>query len=278
MAIGRYVANAGTITYPPRSTLGPRVQLGCQLVVVHSGFVRVTVDDRDREIPPSHVGLLLPGATEYFVFGHGYETTRHSWIALPPDLLARELLHALTQAPPCLPLTPAMAACIDAGRAVAQVDDPEQPAVVTAVARAAMLLYVSEARHTIEKGAQEHPVVTQARTIVRQRAREGITVKDLAKEVGVSPEHLVRLFRRDAGTTPGAALRAERLSCALQLLTQSGLSVTEVAHRAGFAGSQHLARSLRLATGLTASELRRRSWSASFADNRAAQVARLAGD
>jgi len=48
----------------------------------------------------------------------------------------------------------------------------------------------------------------------------------------------------------------------LALLTHTGLSVAEVAPRAGFATPPHLAASLRAATGQTPTELRRRSWAA----------------
>ena len=249
------------MTYPPQARLGPRLQHDCQLVAVHSGVVHVSVDGTAREIPAGHVGLLLPGATELFTFGQGQQTTRHSWIALPSAYLDPTQLLALERAPRCLPLSAAMVACIEAGGEVAKLDDPLQPEILGAVALGALHLYLAEARHAGVHGGRDRTVVTRAQAIVRQRAAEGLTVTELAGAVAVSPEHLVRLFRRDLGTTPGAVLRAARLARALQLLTQTGLGVTEVAHQAGYASSQHFARSVREATGLTATELRRRSWS-----------------
>ena len=253
--------NAGIVTYLPQARLGPRLQHDCQLVAVHSGVVRVAVDAVEREIAAGHVGLLLPGATELFVFGQGQQTTCHSWIALPPAYLDPDQLLALEGAPRLLPLSVAMVACIEAGCEVVRLDDPQQPAILGAIALAALLLYMAEVRHAGEHSGPERTVVARAQAIVRQRAADGLTVTELAGTVAVSPEHLVRLFRRDLGTTPGAVLRAARLARALQLLTQTGLSVTEVAHQAGYASSQHFARSVREATGLTATELRRRSWS-----------------
>lgn len=253
--------NAGIVTYPPQARLGPRLQHDCQLVAVHSGVVRVAVDGAGREIPAGHVGLLLPGATELFTFGQEQQTTRHSWIALPSAYLDPDQLLALERAPRCLPLSAAMVACIEAGCEVARLDDPLQPAILGPMAVATLHLYLAEARHMGAHGGHDRTVVARAQAIVRQRAADGLTVTELAGAVAVSPEHLVRLFRRDLGTTPGAVLRAARLAHALQLLTQTGLSVTEVAHQAGYASSQHLARSVREATGLTATELRRRSWS-----------------
>jgi len=259
--VGTSRPNAGIVTYPPQARLGPRLQHDCQLVAVHSGVVRVAVDGTGREIAAGHVGLLLPDATELFTFGQGQQTTRHSWIALPSAYLDPGQMLALERAPRCLPLSAAMVACIEAGCEVARLDDPRQPDILGAMAMAALHLYLAEARHAGAHGGPDCTVVARAQAIVRQRAEDGLTVTELAEAVAVSPEHLVRLFRRDLGTTPGTVLRAARLARALQLLTQTGLSVTEVAHQAGYASSQHFARSVREATGRTATELRRRSWS-----------------
>src|SRR5437763_17217635 len=72
--------NAGVVTYPPRATLGPRLQPDYQLVLVHTGSARVTVNGKPQEIPAGHVGLLLPGTTEYFA---SRPTGRHA-IAVSP--------------------------------------------------------------------------------------------------------------------------------------------------------------------------------------------------
>jgi len=256
----RYRPNAGRVTYAPRSTLGPRRQHGCQLVVVQSGSVRVTTAATDLDLPAGHIGLLLPGGAEYFVFGPGGDPTQHSWLAVGPDQVDSALLAALGALPRRLPLTLSMAACIEAACEVAQEGDPEHDAVLISLARAALELYTVEARRATARGAHEHAAVTRAAALARQRAPEGVTVKELAQQIGMSPEHLVRLFRRDRGTTPGAMLRAERIAYALRLLAQTGLTVTEIAARAGFANSHHFARVMRKATGRTATEWRHRSW------------------
>ncbi len=254
------LANAGMVTYPPRSTFGPRAQPDYQLLLILTGSARVAVDGAARDIPSGHVGLLLPGTIESFAWAHDRET-RHSWIALSPASLDDATREALAAAPRCLPLSRSLASCVEVGYTTAAVDGPGRP-VLEAIGRAAFTLYLAEAAHTDLASLPEHPAVTRARVIARQRACEGLSVGDLAREVGVSAEHLVRLFRRDLGVTPGAYLRRERLAQAAHLLTHTGLSVAEVAHRAGFATPHHLAASLRAATGQTPTDLRRRSWAA----------------
>jgi AraC-like DNA-binding protein len=257
----RALPNTGFVVYPPRATFGPRLQRDYQLVLVHAGAARVTVDGAGRDIPSGHVGLLRPGHKEVYAFGCDGET-RHSWIAVPPRALDDAARAALDAAPDLLPLSTALEAYVEVGRGTVAVDEPERRPVLTAVGRAALALYVAEGAHAPLAQTRVHPAVARARLLARARAHEGIGVDELARDVGVSPEHLVRLFRRDLATTPGAILRAERLAHATRLLAQTGLSVAEVAHRSGFASPHHLAHCLRAATGRTPTELRARSWAA----------------
>jgi AraC family transcriptional regulator of arabinose operon len=257
--VPRRLPNAGVVTYPPRATLGPRLQPEYQLVLVHTGSARVTVHGIPREIPAGHVGLLLPGTTEFFAFAPDRQT-RHSWIAAAPAYLDGELCRLLNGTTPCLPLSATMQTCVGLGCEV-------RPSMILSGGRCSQRWPEQPWRSTwprqrMPASAQraEHPAVARAREIARRRAAEGISVSDLAREVGLSMEHLVRLFRRQTGLTPGAVLREERLSHGMHLLQHTGLTVAEAARRSGFVSPHHFARSVRAATGMTPSELRSRSW------------------
>jgi transcriptional regulator GlxA family with amidase domain len=150
-----------------------------------------------------------------------------------------------------------MQRCAEAGRLAAAVDDARERRVLAAIGRAALTLYAAEAAQATAAGVQEHPVLAVVRALARERAHQRLSVAALAREVHLSPEHLIRLCRRDLHSTPGALLRAERLTHALHLLAPTGLPVGEIARRAGFASQQHFARSVRSATGLSPSGYRR---------------------
>lgn len=254
--------NTGIVLFPPGATLGPRVQRDYELVLVHAGSAQVAVDGQIREIPARHAGLLLPGRTEFLAFA-AHRETLHSWMALPPRLVEADLRAALDRAAPCLPLSDDLHACSELARDVAGVDDPTGRPVLVAVVRAALTLYAAEAAHATGARSGEHPAIRHAREVVHWHAADGMTVSGLAREVGMSAEHLARLCRRDIGVAPSALLREERLRHALQLLGHTGLSIAEVAHRAGFASPQHFARLVRAATGTSPTALRRQRWSAS---------------
>ncbi len=125
---------------------------------------------------------------------------------------------------------------------------------------AAFTLYLAEAEHAVITADTVPRVVRQACAVARQHAAAAIGVRELARTVGLSPEHLARLFRRHLGLSPSTFLREERLRLGIQLLEQTGLSVADVAQRAGFATPQHFARLLRRATDLAPTQLRAQSW------------------
>jgi AraC-like DNA-binding protein len=252
--------NAGVVRYCPGATLGPRVQRDFELVLVHAGIAVVFVDGMQREILAGHVGLLLPGRLELFRFAADRET-RHSWLALPGHLLDPPTQQALHEAAPYLPLSSAMIDCAELAREVAAMDQAPDLAALAAVVRAALVLYLVEQRRTITARALEHPVIHRAREIAREQARHGLGPGGLADAIGLSREHLARLFRRNLNMTPGAFLREERLRYAVQLLEQTGLSIGEVARQAGFVSTHHFARLVRMSTGMSPTDVRTHAWS-----------------
>ena len=71
---------------------------------------------------------------------------------------------------------------------------------------------------------------------------EPLPLGRIARHVGVSVPHLVRLFARGAGAPPHAALRAMRLMRAAELLDDPKLAVKEVAGQVGCRDSSDFAR------------------------------------
>ena len=63
---------------------------------------------------------------------------------------------------------------------------------------------------------------------------EGGTVDGLATRLGMTERHLRRLFRRHLGATPSAVARTSRVQRAKRLLSETGLTMTEIALQAGF--------------------------------------------
>jgi AraC family transcriptional regulator len=86
---------------------------------------------------------------------------------------------------------------------------------------------------------------------------DDIGLDDVAAVVGLSTAHLADLFRQGTGEPPHRWLMNRRLARACELLADPSLSVTEIAHRCGFASSQHLAAVTRRRLATTPTAYRR---------------------
>ncbi|MGP3911826.1 AlkA N-terminal domain-containing protein [Nonomuraea sp. 10N515B] len=81
-------------------------------------------------------------------------------------------------------------------------------------------------------------------------------VVGLARRLHITERHLHRLFVAELGVGPLAVARTKRLLLAKQLLTETGLPVTEVAFAAGFGSVRQFNATMRETYGFTPSELR----------------------
>jgi AraC family transcriptional regulator len=86
---------------------------------------------------------------------------------------------------------------------------------------------------------------------------EDVVLFEVATVVGLSTARLAALFREGTGEPPHRWLMNRRFAMACELLGNPSLSITEIAHRCGFASSQHLAAATRRRLGATPTGYRR---------------------
>ena len=89
--------------------------------------------------------------------------------------------------------------------------------------------------------------------------RADFRVEDVAAYVGLSRSQLFRVCKRCAGRSPREILGGLRLSRAKQLLSGTGLTLSEVAASSGYASAARLGEVFRDALGMTPTEYRRRT-------------------
>lgn len=80
---------------------------------------------------------------------------------------------------------------------------------------------------------EEHPAIEKARQLIELRLAETISVANLAKEVGLSHNHLTRLFHAATGMTVAGYIRDRRVQRAKHLLTHTSAPVKTVAAEVG---------------------------------------------
>jgi AraC family transcriptional regulator len=79
----------------------------------------------------------------------------------------------------------------------------------------------------------------------------------VARDLGVSREHLSRAFTAHYGVAPQLTRRCARLAYAAGLLVRSRSESTEIAHIAGYSDQSHFIRDFRWAFGVTPQQFRR---------------------
>jgi AraC family transcriptional regulator len=108
---------------------------------------------------------------------------------------------------------------------------------------------------TSERAPQ--PWLKQAREILHKDFVDGLTVPDVAAEVGVHPTHLVREFHRYYRCTMGEYVRQLRVEFACRQILNSQAPLSEIAIAAGFFDQSHFTRTFKLITGLSPTAYRK---------------------
>jgi transcriptional regulator GlxA family with amidase domain len=99
-------------------------------------------------------------------------------------------------------------------------------------------------------------VMYEAEDVVNRRLGERFSIAELAAEVGVSHEHLIRLFRVEHGVTPLAYVRERRVEAARRMLVSSDMPIKEIAHRIGIDDLQQFNKLMRWSIGKSPREIR----------------------
>jgi AraC family transcriptional regulator len=90
-----------------------------------------------------------------------------------------------------------------------------------------------------------------ARQVLDDALGDEIRIDRLAREVGVHPVHLARVFRRCIGVTPGDYLRGRRLAHARALLRETRRPISDIAVACGFVDQSHFTSAFKRAFGVT---------------------------
>jgi AraC family transcriptional regulator len=83
------------------------------------------------------------------------------------------------------------------------------------------------------------------------------TVSSLAALCGISERHVLRLFRKETGSTLIGYIREARLEHAERLIGETELSLKEVAFKLGFSSQSSFTDAFRRETGVTPADYRR---------------------
>jgi AraC family transcriptional regulator len=141
-------------------------------------------------------------------------------------------------------------ACLAALRFLATACQPGDRADTDLETQALELLEPLVTRHARPAAGPVPRWLATAEDFLRARFREHVSLRHVAREVGVHPVYLARVFRRRHSCSVSEYLRVLRLVEAGRLVLQ-GASLVQAAYAAGFADQAHFSRRFSAAFGFS---------------------------
>ena len=249
----------GFVVYDPGGTCGPRIQQDLQFFILHRGQAVISLDGQQHKVPVDHVCILLPGVHEYFRFARNVPT-EHGWCSMSFDKFPRHFNEQLSAIAFMHPLTANLRAILELGLSLQRSGSERNLLAITRLAETFFYAYVG-ASQSLELNAQPQPEpVERACQFIAANLEFPIKLTEVAHGAGVTINHLIRLFNNHLKTTPSRYLWRVRTRRGVELLRDTGLNISEIAYRVGFATPFHFSRLVKEHYGLSPRQLRQKYW------------------
>ncbi len=105
-----------------------------------------------------------------------------------------------------------------------------------------------------EEYPNAHPLILRSLMMIQEGYAGKINQRDLAEDLGISPEYFSYLFSKNIGTTFSAFLRDYRIERAKELYRAGSCDRKEVPYAVGFTDSKYYSQVFHKITGMTPSE------------------------
>ena len=214
-----------------------------QIVLPRRGVLEMEIEGRGGRVDPGRAAVVPPGA-------------RHAFAASGENLFVVADIGGDLMKPferlrerPFAPVTGAVRGLLDflAGEAPGPIE--------TGVANLWTPLLL---RGLSAAPADLDPRIARAVALIEARYDGPLTVADMAAEAGMSQSRFFDRFAAALGKTPRAALADTRLRAAQRLLSDTRLSIAEIAARTGHCDQSGLTKRMKAALGVTPGVWRKR--------------------
>lgn len=250
----------GQIRYLPGGYVGPRVQRDYELIVLHSGSCEVRIDGgASRSLAIGFAYLFRSGHREHFLYDTRNES-HHSWCSVSPVFLPDALKRGLDAVPEGagFPPTECFVRIASAAFLFRSGQSASARQVVDTLGLALFAEFVHMADHSTSPSRDAS--VSRAKHYMEDHLREPDCLEQAMHAAGCSKSALNYKFANELNTSPARFLWRIRTEKGLELLTDTGLSIIEIADRCGFQNPFHFSRCVRRMQGLPPREIRRQAW------------------
>lgn len=247
----------GQVFYSPGGYCGPRIQRDFQLVLICSGACTVSVDQQTYPLKVEKVYLFTPSHREKFVFS-ATQKTHHFWCSVSPSLVTRDMKRALLSVSEN-GITPSECfhRLMSAAFLLRMTESKASQQVVDQVALALITEFLHMATHA---RSQADPVIIRVLRYMEDHLSEDNCLEGARRLSGYSGTAFIYKFKADTGQTPSRHLWQIRAEKGIQLLSETGLTISEIAYHCGFKNPFHFSRSVRKIQGVSPRAIRQTAW------------------
>ncbi|MFC4099734.1 AraC family transcriptional regulator [Paenibacillus xanthanilyticus] len=236
----------GTEQCAPGQSWGPGIKDSYKLFYIHSGTGLLRIRDTAFRIDKGHVFLLSPGVLSFYQTDEK-DPWNFSWVAFDGAIVPDYLKQA-GFTPDCPVIR------CDREQEIRQcfnrLFDANQhyyskPLQMTSALYAFLALVLESARQepsAFMTGTAKDHYISQAVRFLANNYTEAITVADMARNLGLNRKYMTELFKEAVGMPPQQYLGQLRISKASELLTETSLSVKEIAYSVGYANPLHFSK------------------------------------
>ena len=187
----------GDILYNPGGACGPRIQHDYQLVIVHTGCLDLLLDGQTIHVGQGQGILLSPGHREHFIFS-GERETHHSWFAIHPKAVPPALKREFHTFRGPIPFAGRMHTLLELSRRPLFGSLPEAPleaGFYLGLGLALMCDFASAVRSGKKMDTAAEAVLAKMEQFIWKEFASHVSLHDIARAVGVSRQHLLKLCR-----------------------------------------------------------------------------------
>ena len=98
--------------------------------------------------------------------------------------------------------------------------------------------------------------IQRALNLIEANLKHDFHPADLARAVGYSPYHFLRLFKKTVGLTPADYIRKRRLTEIVRHMARETRPISDIAFEYGFNSKENFIRAFKQATGTTPEKYR----------------------
>ncbi|WP_158409167.1 helix-turn-helix domain-containing protein [Fimbriimonas ginsengisoli] len=216
-----------------------------------TGSAKVLVDGEMIIVRERQCAAMYPGKVEFWQFSPDLPV-RHTWVALKLAAISEDRLRRIELSPRLAPVTNRLLSIVELGLGTSLSGSTERWLEALAVSAVECFLLDS----TTKVASEPPDAVRGALRYMEAHLQESFDLAVLAASVGMSAQHLTRMFRQHLGDSPMHYLWRLRAERGATLLEETSLRVSEISHRTGFQSPSHFSRLIQSVYGLSPRELR----------------------